>query len=114
MDWERRQELDSLLFWSYNRYPKERPSFHKVEIDYKYASAIANGRKTFEIRKNDKDYKVGDCLIFRVKNIPPHRWCIEIVEKLEDNLYKITNVLNQSEGLEEGYIILAFKKRKRW
>lgn len=113
MDYERDQKLNS-LYWACYRNTIENPNIHEVEIDYKYASAIANGRKTFEIRKNDKDYKVGDCLIFRVKNIPPHRWCLEIAKKLYDNIYKITNVLNQSEGLEEGYIILAFKKRKRW
>jgi hypothetical protein len=30
-----------------------------------YFDAVANGRKMFEIRKNDRDYKVGDVLMLR-------------------------------------------------
>lgn len=33
---------------------------HRLKIFVKYADAIMSGAKTFEIRKNDRGYKVGD------------------------------------------------------
>lgn len=38
---------------------------HELKIDPQYFEAIADGRKTFEIRKNDRNYKVGDRLVLR-------------------------------------------------
>lgn len=32
---------------------------HRLKIFVKYADAIMSGAKTFEIRKNDRDYEVG-------------------------------------------------------
>lgn len=33
---------------------------HRLKIQEQYADAVLNGTKTFEIRKNDRGYKVGD------------------------------------------------------
>lgn len=33
---------------------------HRLKVFIKYADAIMNGTKTFEIRKNDRGYEVGD------------------------------------------------------
>lgn len=33
---------------------------HTLKICKKYADAVMSGAKTFEIRKNDRGYKVGD------------------------------------------------------
>lgn len=35
---------------------------HELKIEYQYFDAITEGKKTFEIRKNDRNYKVGDYL----------------------------------------------------
>lgn len=35
---------------------------HAVKILPEYFNKIINGQKSYEIRKNDRDYKVGDCL----------------------------------------------------
>lgn len=39
---------------------------HRLKIFVKYADAIMSGAKTFEIRKNDRDYEVGDSIVFNV------------------------------------------------
>lgn len=39
---------------------------HRLKIFVKYADAIMGGAKTFEIRKNDRGYKVGDKIVFDV------------------------------------------------
>ncbi|MEI8630273.1 DUF3850 domain-containing protein [Vibrio sp. M60_M70] len=33
---------------------------HQAKINPEYLNAIIDGKKTFEIRKNDRDYRVGD------------------------------------------------------
>lgn len=38
---------------------------HSLKLDRKYYEASKNGQKTFEIRKNDRDFRVGDILELR-------------------------------------------------
>lgn len=38
---------------------------HELKIDAAVFEAIAAGNKTFELRKNDRDYKEGDILLLR-------------------------------------------------
>jgi hypothetical protein len=33
---------------------------HRLKVLIKYADAIMDGTKTFEIRRNDRNFKVGD------------------------------------------------------
>jgi len=37
---------------------------HNLKIKQCYLSHIAEGKKTFEIRKNDRDFQVGDIIKF--------------------------------------------------
>lgn len=39
---------------------------HTLKVFIKYADAIMSGTKTFEIRKNDRNFKVGDKIVFGV------------------------------------------------
>lgn len=36
---------------------------HELKIGSKFFEAVKDGSKKFEIRKNDRDYKVGDILV---------------------------------------------------
>ncbi|HGF7570161.1 TPA: DUF3850 domain-containing protein [Enterococcus hirae] len=38
---------------------------HRIKIKSQYFSAVAKGLKTFEIRYNDRQYKVGDKIILQ-------------------------------------------------
>lgn len=40
-------------------------AIHKLKIDSKYFDAVRKGFKTFEIRKNDRNFEVGDKLILQ-------------------------------------------------
>lgn len=37
---------------------------HELRLYDRYFDAVVTGKKRFEIRKNDRDYKIGDVLIF--------------------------------------------------
>lgn len=41
---------------------------HKVKIDKPYFENVLSGRKRFEIRKDDRDYQVGDWLTLVCEN----------------------------------------------
>lgn len=41
---------------------------HELKITEPYFSDVAFGSKNFEIRKNDRDYKIGDILILKAWN----------------------------------------------
>lgn len=38
---------------------------HELKINPKYFDDVKSGRKRFEIRKDDRDYKVGDLIILK-------------------------------------------------
>lgn len=38
---------------------------HKLKILPEYYIAVSDGRKTFEIRKNDRDFQVGDIVMLQ-------------------------------------------------
>lgn len=81
-------------------------SEHAIKIKEKYFKAVLSGEKTFEIRKNDRDYKVGDIIRF----VPVDDECGMIIPH-EPNTYKITYVFHGGEyGLEEGYCVFGIAK----
>lgn len=71
---------------------------HKLKTLPKYFKAQILGNKQFEVRKNDRDFHVGDVLILE-------EW---------DNKYtgsvlyvRVTYVLRDFEGLRDGYVVLG-------
>lgn len=84
---------------------------HELKIKAKYYSEICKGIKTFELRKNDRDYQVGDIIHFTV--IPDETTTEETCEGLNTypNLVRIIYILQDvpEYGLKEGYCILAIK-----
>lgn len=76
---------------------------HAIKIKKKYFKAVLSGEKNFEIRKNDRDYQVGDIIHF----VPVDDECGMIIPH-NPNAYKITYVFHGGEyGLEEGYCVFG-------
>lgn len=79
---------------------------HRIKINIKWYDAVKNGIKTFEVRKNDRDYKVGDTITFKVVDGQ--------FAKIPDNeLYAITYILAHEDfpdGIKEGYVVMSLKR----
>lgn len=81
--------------------------YHDLKIKKEYFQAIIDNKKSFELRKNDRDYKIGDYIKFKVINDTG-----EIIFISPDYWY-ITYILKDvpEYGLMDGYCILGIKKR---
>ena len=77
---------------------------HNKKLIHPYFDDVWNGRKTFEIRKNDCDYQVGDLLILRQFDNQ-----YEGAYVLTKIIYKIDNFV----GIEQGYCVLGIKVLER-
>ena len=73
---------------------------HELKIEDKYFDAIRFNLKNFEIRFNDRDFKVGDRLILH--NIRTGEFlAVEIIYMLSHEEFK---------GIAEGYVALSLRK----
>ena len=79
---------------------------HELKIKDKYYEDIACGYKKAELRKNDRDYQVGDLIQFIPETINEKYW--------KYDLYEITHVLKDvpEYGLADGYCILSIERLK--
>ena len=77
---------------------------HELKIDPKYFDEIVDGIKTFEVRKNDRNFKVGDHLLLKVFDKERGFYSVNNVT------VKITYILDDQEFLRENYVILGIKR----
>lgn len=73
-----------------------------------YFEAVRSGKKTFEIRKNDRDFRVGDTLLLQEWDPDTETYTNRSIA------VKVTYVLKGDEGiahmgLEEGYALLGIR-----
>jgi len=71
---------------------------HKLKISEKYFNEVGLGIKNFEVRKDDRDYEVGDILELRLwKNGEYGDFVL---------IRKISYILRDPEYVKEGFVIL--------
>lgn len=75
---------------------------HELKTLPEFFQAVKEKRKPFEVRKNDRNFKVGDSLYLREYTGEEYtgRKLIRI----------ITYILNDSRYVKEGYVILGIKQ----
>lgn len=78
---------------------------HKLKTHDHFLSDIAKGRKPFEIRKDDRNFKVGEYL--SLDGYYPESKCYSGREITAKITYKLENA--EQFGLMPGYCILGIK-----
>jgi hypothetical protein len=73
---------------------------HNLKIIPGFFMDIILNKKTFEIRKNDRDYKVGDTVSF-------HEFAKGALTGEDSKSYEITYICNYMQ--KKGFIVFSFK-----
>jgi hypothetical protein len=75
---------------------------HYLKTWPQYFEDVFNGKKTFELRRNDREFQLGDILILKEWEQDTCRYTGRQVSK------KVEYILEGgSLGLEKGYVIMA-------
>jgi len=78
---------------------------HQLKIYPDYWDEIANGKKTFEVRKNDRGYKLNDRLVF-------HKYNPGLKEYVDDDdilICRVTYITDLSRIGIEGFVGMQIK-----
>lgn len=70
---------------------------HELKIKQKYLEEIVQNIKTFEVRFNDRNFKINDILILKSISTNDYLLC-EVIYILNDNNY-----------CKDGYVIMSIK-----
>lgn len=76
---------------------------HRLKAVQPYFNEVLNGEKTFEVRRFDRDFKVGDSVV------------LMDYDDMEDMLlgseitFTISYILSDFRGIQDGYCIIGFK-----
>lgn len=81
----------------------EGPKVHQIRLAATYYDDVVSGRKTFELRKNDRDYRTGHAL--ELMEFHDGKYTGRVIHA--DIIY----MLEDYTGLEEGYCILGILVR---
>lgn len=79
---------------------------HKLKILPEYYNAQIEGKKNFEIRKNDRNFQIGDWLLLKEYNPKIKKFTERKV------MVEITYITNYSQ--KDGYVVLGTKYIKEW
>lgn len=74
---------------------------HYLKISPYYINEVIEGNKTFEVRKNDRNFQVGDVIILQEYHNSKY-----LERKISA---KITYILDRFEGVQSGYVVLGIK-----
>ena len=74
---------------------------HELKTVQPFFDQVASGKKKFELRNNDRDFKVADILILKLYDKGKDLFLGQ------DIAVRITYVLDQFVGLQQGYCILS-------
>lgn len=76
---------------------------HELKVNTEYYHRLANGTKTFEIRKNDRDYQVGDTLLLR-EYLPKEQTICDYSQVLHRKIVYMTSYAQQ-----DNYVVLGLE-----
>ena len=83
------------------------PKVHELKLLEYICDDVLTGRKTFEIRQNDRLFQTGDLIKFK----PVYSDGVSYMHPVADFTFKITYVAS-GFGLKDGYVVLGIQKQR--
>jgi hypothetical protein len=79
--------------------------YHELKIWPEYFEDVYNGTKTFEVRKNDRNFHVGDTVTLK-------EWDNNSFKYSQRQLsFVISHLLQGGQfGIESGFVVMSFSK----
>jgi len=77
---------------------------HELKLNTEYFGRVQSGQKPFEIRKNDRDYQVGDTVTF-LEFMPETREYTNYGGSFTRRISYLT-----TSGQKEGYVVFAVEE----
>lgn len=82
---------------------------HELKIAYEYGVAKLDGKKLFEIRKNDRGFKVGDLVHYTLLPIYEDGtntfYEERNIKEMDRKLYRITFITDYAQ--QDGYVVFG-------
>jgi hypothetical protein len=84
-------------------------STHELKTDVAYYVALQRGKKNFEVRYNDRDYKVGDTLVLK-------EWCAMSEQFTGDQQIRIVEYILEGGtfGIPDNTVVMGLRKVNVW
>lgn len=79
---------------------------HALKTEPQYFEAVINAKKTFEVRRNDRDFRVGDYLALNELDDTREGYTGRSV------LLRVTYILDDELFCKSGFIIMGFELGK--
>lgn len=77
---------------------------HRLKTWSEFFVPLSSGKKTFEVRKNDREFKVGDVLI--LEEFDPEKNC----HTGQNESFRVTYILPGGQfGIDPDFVVLAIK-----
>lgn len=76
---------------------------HQLKCEAQYFEDCVSGRKTFEVRKNDRNFHLGDYLALNELTKATK------VETGRSALFHVIYILNDKDFVKEGYVVLGIE-----
>ena len=80
---------------------------HELKLDTQWFDAVVNGQKRLEIRRNDRDYQVGDTLILKEVERCPGGGLDYTGNEITAKVSYVLKAEDFPDGLQKGYVILS-------
>ncbi len=77
---------------------------HALKIEPNYYDDVKSGNKSFEVRKNDRDFRVGDYLALNELSDTREEYTGRAI------LVKITSIVSDERFCKKGFIIMGIRK----
>ena len=94
---------------------------HQMKLNDRYFDAVANGTKSFEIRKDDRGFRVGDVLeLYRVNDNGLYvsndgTYASNDRSGLKPIQVKVTYIFTHNDfpaGIPEGFVVMSIERVK--